>query len=187
MMFELTVKLSVFVLVSLWLVYISRRPLRQPASHGFYRFFAWEAILALFLLNINYWFQNPSSWHQIISWILLMASAILILHAVWLLQKVGHADAGRDGEPLYALEKTTALVEVGAYRSIRHPMYSSLLLLAWGIFFKSPSWLAGLLAAAATAFLVLTARAEEVENLRFFGQTYREYMRRTRRFIPYLW
>ena len=118
---------------------------------------------------------------------LLIASAALVLHAVWLLRKVGQADAGRDGEPLYALEKTTALVEVGAYRSIRHPMYSSLLLLAWGIFFKSPSWLAGLLAAAATTFLVLTARAEEVENLRFFGQTYREYMRRTRRFIPYLW
>ena len=187
MMFELTVKLSVFVLVSLWLVYISRRPLRQPASHGFYRFFAWEAILALFLLNINYWFQDPLSWQQLISWVLLIASAALVLHALWLLRKVGQADARRNGESLYALEKTTALVEVGAYRYIRHPMYSSLLLLAWGIFFKSPSWLAGLLAAAATAFLVLTARAEEAENLSYFGPVYQEYMRRTRRFIPWLW
>ena len=187
MMFELAVKMSVFVLVSLWLVYISRKPLRQPASHGFYRFFAWEAILALFLLNVDAWFHDAFSWHQIISWILLMASAILVLHAVWLLRKVGQADARRTGEPLYELEKTTELVEVGAYRTIRHPMYTSLLLLAWGIFFKSPSWLAGLLAAAATAFLVMTARAEEAENLRFFGLAYREYMRRTRRFIPYLW
>ena len=187
MMFELAVKMSVFVLVSLWLVYISRKPLRQPASHGFYRFFAWEAILALFLLNVGGWFHNPFSWQQLVSWMLLIASAALVLHAVWLLRKVGQADAGRDGEPLYALEKTTALVEVGAYRSIRHPMYSSLLLLAWGIFFKSPSWLAGLLAATATAFLVLTARAEEAENLSYFGPVYQEYMRRTRRFIPWLW
>jgi protein-S-isoprenylcysteine O-methyltransferase Ste14 len=109
------------------------------------------------------------------------------LHALWLLRKVGGQDAGRSGESLYALEKTTALVEMGAYRYIRHPMYSSLLLLAWGIFFKSPSWLAGLLAAVATTFLLLTARAEEVENLLYFGPVYQKYMQRTRRFIPFLW
>jgi len=184
---DIPIKMSIFVLVSLWLVYISRKPLRQPGSHGFYRFFAWEAILALFLLNISDWFLNPFSWHQVISWILLVASAILVLHALWLLRKVGRPDAQRTGEPLYGLEKTTELVEVGAYRFIRHLMYSSLLLLAWGIFFKSPAWLAGLLAAAATAFLALTARAEEAENLRYFGQAYRDYMQRTRRFIPLLW
>ncbi len=183
---DILIKMSIFVLVSLWLVYISRRSLRQPASHGFYRFFAWEAILALFLLNNGYWFHDPFACQQLISWSLLIASAILVLHALWLLRKVGRQDAGRSGESLYTLEKTTALVEVGAYRYIRHPMYSSLLLLAWGIFFKSPSWLAGLLAAATTAFLVLTARAEEAENLSYFGPVYQEYMRRTRRFIPWL-
>jgi protein-S-isoprenylcysteine O-methyltransferase Ste14 len=186
-MFELPIKMGVFILVSLWMAYISRKPLRSRASHGFYRFFAWEAILALLLLSINDWFHDPFSWHQLISWILLIASAILVLHAGWLLRKVGQPDARRTGEPLYEMEKTTALVEVGAYRYIRHPMYSSLLLLAWGIFFKAPSWLAGLLAAAATLFLALTARAEEAENLRFFGLAYQEYIQRTRRFIPFLW
>lgn len=184
---DIPIMMSIFVLVSLWLAYISRRSLRSRASHGFYRFFAWEAILALFLLNACNWFHDPFSWQQIISWILLMASAILVLHALWLLRKVGQADSRRTGEPLYQLEKTTALVEVGAYRAIRHPMYTSLLLLAWGIFFKSPSWSVGLLAAASTAFLVLAARAEEVENLRYFGEAYREYMQRTWRFIPFVW
>jgi protein-S-isoprenylcysteine O-methyltransferase Ste14 len=184
---DIPIKMSIFVLVSLWLIYISRQPLRQLASHGFYRFFAWEAILALLLLNIGYWFHDPFSWQQLISWTLLIASAILVLHALWLFRKVGRPDTGRIGESLYALEKTTELVEVGAYRYIRHPMYTSLLLLAWGIFFKSPSWLAGLLAAAATAFLALTARAEEAENLRYFGPAYQEYIRRTRRFFPFLW
>ncbi len=28
-------------------VWLSRKPLRKPGSHGFYRFFAWEAILGL--------------------------------------------------------------------------------------------------------------------------------------------
>jgi protein-S-isoprenylcysteine O-methyltransferase Ste14 len=35
-------------------------------------------------------------------------------------------------------------------------------------------------------FLVATARVEEAENLRFFGEEYQEYMKRTKMFVPYL-
>jgi len=45
----LTFKLIVFTLATLGIIYVSRLSLRHPRSHGFYRFFAWEAILALFL------------------------------------------------------------------------------------------------------------------------------------------
>jgi len=85
-----------------------------------------------------------------------------------------------------AFEKTTTLVTTGIYHYIRHPLYSSLLLLSWGAFFKSPTLLAGDLAAAASLCLYLTARADEVECLRFFGERYREYMKTTKRFIPFL-
>lgn len=74
----------------------------------------------------------------------------------------------------------------GVYRLIRHPMYSSLLLFAWGVFFKAPSWLAAILIAITTGCLIATARVEERENLRYFGPAYAAYMRRTRRFIPFL-
>jgi protein-S-isoprenylcysteine O-methyltransferase Ste14 len=91
------------------------------------------------------------------------------------------------GDPnLLAFEKTTQLVTSGIYAYIRHPLYSSLLLLAWGIFFKLPSLPGGLLALAATIFLVLTARADEAECIQFFGSVYQGYMHKTRRFIPFL-
>jgi len=57
------------------------------------------------------------------------------------------------------------LVTEGIYRYIRHPMYSSLLLLAWGVFFKSFSWAALVLVLVATLALFATAKAEEAENL----------------------
>ena len=38
----------VFSFLTLLLIYISRASLHSPRSHGFYRFFAWEFILALF-------------------------------------------------------------------------------------------------------------------------------------------
>jgi protein-S-isoprenylcysteine O-methyltransferase Ste14 len=65
-------------------------------------------------------------------------------------------------------------------------MYASLLWLAWGVFLKRPSASALGLVLAATVCLLLTARAEEAEDLAFFGDAYREYMGRTRRFVPFV-
>jgi protein-S-isoprenylcysteine O-methyltransferase Ste14 len=69
---------------------------------------------------------------------------------------------------------------------IPYPLYSSLLFLAWGVLLKSPSWLGAGLAIAATAFLTAAAKVEEDENTRYFGAAYREYMKQTKMFIPFL-
>jgi hypothetical protein len=69
-------KIAVFVIVSGILAFISRASLHPPRSHGFHRFFAWEAILALFLLNVEFWFRDPFAWHQLIAWMLLFASFV---------------------------------------------------------------------------------------------------------------
>jgi protein-S-isoprenylcysteine O-methyltransferase Ste14 len=181
-------KIVAFVVLSLVLAYISRGSLRAPRSHGFYRFFAWEFILALFLLNVDAWFRDPWSWHQLISWILLILSIVPLVFGIQALRTRGKPTQQREGEPqLLAFEKTSILVITGIYHYIRHPLYSSLLLLTWGIFFKAPSGLGLVLALGATVFLVLTARADEAECIRFFGADYQEYLNRTRRFIPYVY
>jgi protein-S-isoprenylcysteine O-methyltransferase Ste14 len=180
------VRLVCFLLGAVGLAYLSRASLAAPGSHGFYRFFAWVAILALALLNVDVWFRAPFSWHQLVSWPLLVVSAILAIDGIRLLRQMGEPDSQRDDVPLVAFEKTTTLVTTGVYRHIRHPLYSSLLFLAWGIFFKDPSWLGGLLALAATLFLAAAARVEEAENVRFFGDAYREYMAKTKMFVPFL-
>jgi protein-S-isoprenylcysteine O-methyltransferase Ste14 len=177
---------GIFLLASIELAYVSRASLAKPRSHGFYRFFAWEGILALALLNVPVWFHDPFSWYQLISWVLLAIAAFLVIHGALLLRAMGKPDEQRNETPMIAFEKTTTLVTAGAYHYIRHPLYSSLLFLAWGIFFKSPSWPGGLLAVVVTLFLVAAARVEEAEDLAFFGQPYREYMTRTKMFIPYL-
>ncbi len=179
--------LITFAIFSVWLIYISRASLRLPGSHGFYRFFAWECILALFLLNAAVWFQNPASWNQLVSWGFLFASLIPLFFGVRTLTAKGRPNTRRDQQPeLLAFEKTTSLVTSGIYQYIRHPLYSSLLLLTWGIFFKEPSIPGGVLALASTILLVATARADEAECLRFFGAAYKEYMGCTRMFIPFV-
>jgi protein-S-isoprenylcysteine O-methyltransferase Ste14 len=168
-----------FVLGTVFIVWYSWPSLRQPRSHGFYRFFAWEAIWGLFLLNLRRWFANPCAWYQVFSWILLFASLVPLIYGVFLLRTTG--------KPKDALETTTRLVTEGIYHYIRHPLYASLLYLAWGIFFKSPSLLDGCIAAVATAFLYATARADENECLVKFGSEYAGYMKTTKRFIPFVY
>jgi protein-S-isoprenylcysteine O-methyltransferase Ste14 len=180
-------KIAVFVIVSGILAFISRASLHPPRSHGFHRFFAWEAILALFLLNVEFWFRDPFAWHQLIAWMLLFASFVPLGFGIQALRAHGNPAAKREGDPsLLAFEKTTALVTTGIYHSIRHPLYSSLFLLTWGTFFKSLSWPGIGLAAAATIFLILTAKADETECTKFFGPAYQDYMSKTRMFIPFL-
>jgi protein-S-isoprenylcysteine O-methyltransferase Ste14 len=181
------IKLIAFVVVSIGLIYISRASLREPRSHGFYRFFAWEFIVALFLLNMNAWFHNPLSWHQLIAWFLLIACIVPLVFGIRSLATQGKPVQQREGEPqLLAFEKTSTLVTTGVYHYIRHPLYSSLLFLAWGIFFKAPSWPGGLLAIAATLFLIATAKSDEAECIRFFGPAYQAYMKRTKMFVPFV-
>ena len=179
-------KVIVFVVASLGLAWVSWPSLRDFRSHGFYRFFAFESILALVLLNLNYWFYEPFSIRQIVSWLLLIISLFLVIYGFQLLRIVGKPDSKRNEPSLVGIEKTTELVTVGAYRYIRHPLYSSLLFGAWGVFFKHPSWVGVCLAVITTFFLTMTAKIEEAENIRFFGAAYQSYMKQTKMFIPFL-
>ncbi|MGY6274358.1 methyltransferase family protein [Methylomonas sp. MgM2] len=184
----MAIKLSIFIAASAGLFYVSRVSLRRRGSHGFYRFFAWEAILILILLHLDAWFSgDPLSPLQIISRLCLFLSLYLVIDAVRLLHFVGKSKGIRADDGLIGLEKTTVLVTSGIFRRIRHPMYASLLFLAWGAFCKSPSWLGGGLALSATLFLILAAKAEETENLHYFGSAYGEYMKKTKRFIPFVY
>jgi protein-S-isoprenylcysteine O-methyltransferase Ste14 len=168
------------------LVWLSRKSLFLPKTHGFYRFFAWDINLALLLINVERWFVAPFSIHQIVSWLLLIISLFLMITSIVQLHR-GKPDSQRKEDALFGLEKTTALVTSGLYKYIRHPMYSSLLFLAWGIFFKRPDWLNGILAIITTGFLIATARVEEKEDILFFGPVYEEYMEKTGMFLPRVW
>ncbi len=143
--------------------------------------------LFFFLQNVGFWFSSPFSFNQIISWILLISSIFLVVEGYRLLKSKGNSNDLRSEEHLHKLEKTTELVTAGIYRHIRHPLYSSLLFLAWGLFFKSVSPLGFFLLMGASISLTLAAKIEEKENCDYFGKKYKLYMQQTKMFIPFIW
>lgn len=175
-----------FIILSIPILWISWKSLKTKGSHGFYRFFSWEAILVLLIFKIEFWFVNPLSWHQIISWILLFVSLWFVFAGIFTLKRIGKQQNIRNDENLFDFEKTSELVTSGIYKYIRHPLYSSLILLTWGTYLKKPDFVLFHAALLATSFLYLTARADEKECIRYFGNNYREYMKISKRFIPFL-
>lgn len=178
-----------FVAGLLVLTAISWRTLRHAGHHGFTRWLAWVGILGIIVLNADVWFVDRYSPLQLLSWWLLTLSILTVVTGLFQLKRRGRPQqASRNDDPaLYGFERTTLLVDSGIYAWVRHPMYLSLILLAWGAALKEPGWMTLSLAAFVTLCLYLTSLRDEQECLEFFGSDYAAYMQRSWRFIPLLW
>jgi protein-S-isoprenylcysteine O-methyltransferase Ste14 len=179
-------KLLLFGFLSVPVIIVSWQTLFHAKSHGFYRFFSWECIIWLFVSNYKYWFERPFNLNQIFSWIFLIFSAYLVIAGVIMLKKAGKQGIQRNDEALYKFERTSELIDTGIYAYIRHPLYSSLLFLTWGIFLKHTSIYLFIVALSSSIFLFITALFDEKECVDFFGDKYVQYMKRTKRFIPFM-
>ncbi len=177
----------VLLIGTLVITLVSHQSLRQPATHGYYRFFAWEFILLLYVLNMPVWDKDIDSIHQQIAGVLFLLSLFMFIFGILQLRLFGKPDTSRDDVPMVFFEKTTVLVTSGIYRYIRHPLYGSLFFLCWGFFFKDPHMLGGGVAVGASICLMLAACAEETECIRFFGKQYSDYMLHSKRIIPFIW
>lgn len=161
---------ALFTIILLGFTLARSHPYRFP------RFMAFESILSLIFLNATDWFLNSFSALQVLSWICLIGSIFLAGHGFFLIKTKGNPEGD--------FEATTTLITTGVYRYIRHPLYSSLVLFSLGAFFKNPSLLGMGLVITTVIGVYLTARIEEGHNLERFGETYRDYMEETKRFIP---
>ena len=143
--------------------------IKYKRYHGIARFFAFESVFILVLLNYRVWFCNPFSPLQLLSWILLIISIYAVMTGYLLLK--------RKGKPTINFENTSMLVKSGIYGYIRHPLYLSIFLLGTGIMLKDPGKLQVLLGTINLIAVYITARIEENEMIGKFGIEYREYMK----------
>ena len=84
-------KIIAFLILSIPVVIVSWRSLSRLTNHGFYRFLAWECILWLAVSNIRYWFDDPFSIRQIVSWIFLFYCIYPVTAGAILMKKKGKA------------------------------------------------------------------------------------------------
>jgi len=153
----LVTKIAVLITLSAILALVTRRSLTSLHLHGPYRLIAWVAAIALILQNVEYWFDDPTSASQLVSWLSLLISVSLVVYGALSLKR-GCTGSKREDGSLMGIEKTTELVMTGAYRYVRHPIYGSFLPGSVGVFLKDVSWPSGSLMGIVIVATFLAAR-----------------------------
>lgn len=113
--------------------------------------------------------------------------AVVFAGALWLFRR-SHQELGRNWSITLEIREKHRLVSGGPYALVRHPMYTSFMLMGFGQAFLLSNWVAGLsgLAGFVVLFFLRVAKEERM-MMESFGAEYRAYMERTRRLIPFLY
>jgi protein-S-isoprenylcysteine O-methyltransferase Ste14 len=120
-------------------------------------------------------------------WWAVALGAIIFASALWVFRRA-HKELGRNWSITLEIRERHALVSGGPYAVVRHPMYTSFMLMGLGQAFLLSNWVAGLAGLVGFAILFfLRVDKEERMMLENFGPQYRAYMERTKRIIPYLY
>jgi protein-S-isoprenylcysteine O-methyltransferase Ste14 len=112
--------------------------------------------------------------------------ALVYASALWIF-RLSHKALGKNWSISLDIREKHRLITSGPYQLIRHPMYTSFLLMAIGQAFLLPNLLVALAGFLGVALLInLRLEKEESMMIEVFGNDYRSYMRRTKRIIPYI-
>lgn len=96
-----------------------------------------------------------------------------------------HQSLGKNLSAPGVMKDKQPLVTGGPYQWVRHPMYTVIFLLGVAYFLISANWIIGVVWVGWIVGTVVSMLPEEEAALiDKFGDEYRDYMRRTRRFLP---
>jgi protein-S-isoprenylcysteine O-methyltransferase Ste14 len=93
---------------------------------------------------------------------------------------------GRFFETRVTVKADQVVVDTGPYRLVRHPSYTGMLLTLFGLLLSATNWLSLACFLLALPGLAYRIAVEEQALAHGIGQPYRDYMRRTKRLIPYV-
>lgn len=180
-------QIMVFFVGGLAIVALSRRTFSDTRSYRFFRFIAFETLWALIVLTGPSLLRFGLSPGSIIAGMMFLTAFLLGTSSILLLVRARKPAQPTRHQPASNRTQAPTPVTTGPFRYIRHPIYTSLLLVAWGMTARHFTFFSILLSLALTGLLLLTARAEELENLERFGEAYDRYMERTKMFVPRLY
>jgi protein-S-isoprenylcysteine O-methyltransferase Ste14 len=131
---------------------------------------------------------NPGwmAWSKIglpvsVRWLGVGIGVLCVMGIYWLFSSIGSGIT-----PTSATRKQHTLVTSGPYRWVRHPLYTigASLFIAFGM--MADLWFIAVLGVLTFILMAIRTPKEEANLIEKFGDEYREYMKRTGRFLPKL-
>ncbi len=168
---------------AIWLIPFLLRDRGTPAAAKKDRRARWGVIIqsgAYVLLWQNpFWARPLPAWRVALSVLFFIIGPMLTLSAVRALGRHWRIDAG--------LNADHELVRRGAYRLVRHPIYTSMLCLLLGVgFLITPLWMLAIAAGVLILGTEVRVLVEEGLLKTRFGEEFAEYRRCVPAFVPFL-
>ena len=133
----------------------------------------------VYLINPNWMNWSKIGLPESIRWLGVGIGVLCTFGIYWLFSSIGSGIT-----PTSATRKEHKLVTRGIYRWIRHPLYTigSSFIVSFGM--MADNWF--IAAFGILAFILMASRTpkEEANLIEKFGDEYREYMKRTGRYLP---
>lgn len=135
----------------------------------------------VYLTNPNWMAWSKIGLPESVRWAGVGIGILCVLGIYWLFSSIG---AGIT--PVSATRKEHKLVTNGIYRYIRHPLYTvgSSLFISFGM--MADNWFIAALGILTFILMAVRTPKEESNLIEKFGDEYRDYMKRTGRFLPKL-
>lgn len=135
----------------------------------------------VYLMNPNWMAWSKIGLPEWVRWFGVGFGVLNTLGIYWLFSSIGSGIT-----PTSATRKEHKLVTDGIYKYIRHPLYTfgSSMFVAFGM--MADNWFIALLGVLAFIGMAIRTPREEANLIEKFGDEYRDYMKRTGRFLPKL-
>lgn len=140
---------------------------------------AYFATMFIYVLFPDWIFWAHLDIHVVIRWAGFVLAVIGTGLLVWI-----HHTLGRQYAAKLEIQKEHALVEVGPYNKVRHPMYTVFILFSLAVAIISSNLLMIVFAILIAVPFHWISRKEERMLTEEFGEEYQSYMQRTGRFLP---
>jgi protein-S-isoprenylcysteine O-methyltransferase Ste14 len=133
----------------------------------------------VYLINPTWMAWSKIGLPEWVRWTGVVVGVLCVFGIYWLFRSIG-----RGITPTSATRREHKLVTEGPYRWVRHPLYTigSSMFIALGM--MADNWF--IMVLAILAFLAMASRTpkEEANLIEKFGDEYRQYMKRTGRYLP---
>ena len=117
----------------------------------------------------------------VLGWVAAVLTVLGILFAIW-----ARVHLGRNWSAAPAVKEKHELVTSGPYAYVRHPIYTGILLAAFGAALSGSAFAIGIFIIVCFVFSRRIGKEERI-MLELFSDTYPQYQARTKRLVPLVW
>lgn len=150
----------------------------------------WRVAVALFVILFVHYNRSGAlsffrfSFRSLFSFVIpgSLLAVLGLLGAIW-----ARINLGRNWSGYVTYKEDQTLVTTGPYKYVRHPIYTSMILMFIGtILYYGSLFISIFLIILGITFILRTRKEEEI-MIRLFGEKYTDYMKRTKRLIPLIY